>query len=83
MPTLTVSNFIPPDRLVLTDGRELTVYFDRHGRKKLVARSSTTSLRATRSSPETGLNRAGWSTSCTSLKSRMTIGLLARAFSAG
>lgn len=28
MPTLTVSNFIPPDRLVLTDGRELTVCFD-------------------------------------------------------
>ena len=28
MPTVTVSDFIPPDRLVLTDGRELTVCFD-------------------------------------------------------
>lgn len=28
MPTVTVSDFIPPDRLVLSDGRELTVSFD-------------------------------------------------------
>jgi hypothetical protein len=28
MPAVTVSNFIPPDRLVLSDGRELTVFFD-------------------------------------------------------
>jgi hypothetical protein len=28
VPTVTVSDFIPPDRLVLSDGRELTVYFD-------------------------------------------------------
>jgi len=28
MPAVAASEFIPPDRLVLTDGRELTVYFD-------------------------------------------------------
>ena len=28
MPTVTVSDFIPPDRLVLSDGREITVFFD-------------------------------------------------------
>ena len=28
MPTPTVANFIPPDRLVLSDGRELSVYFE-------------------------------------------------------
>jgi hypothetical protein len=28
VPTVTASDFIPPDRLVLTDGRELTVHFD-------------------------------------------------------
>ena len=28
MPTVTISEFIPPDRLVLSDGRELTVFFD-------------------------------------------------------
>ena len=26
--TVTVSDFIPPDRLVLSDGRELSVFFD-------------------------------------------------------
>jgi hypothetical protein len=28
VPNLTVSDFIPPDRLLLSDGRELSVFFD-------------------------------------------------------
>jgi len=28
MPSVTISEFIPPDRLVLSNGRELTVFFD-------------------------------------------------------